>query len=374
MESNMKKLGLGMMRLPRLEGGRDADIDKKQTADMIDLFLERGFKYIDTAFMYHDGESEKAVGELLAARHPRESFFLASKLPLWSMEKKEDMEEIFNTQLERTRAGYFDRYLIHGIDKRLVKKVDEFDAWGYMKSLKEKGLARSIGFSFHSTAEHLDEILTKHPEMEFVQLQLNYADWESEDVQSRLCYEVAEKHNKPVTVMEPVRGGALAAMPEGIRDIFLRAAPEKNIASWALRFVAELPMVNMVLSGMSNMQQLIENMDTFDNLKPLTEAEHRVISEVMEELSKIPTIPCTACKYCTPNCPQKINIPRVISLLNDYNTYRNLDANVRRYNMLTKSDKGKASSCIKCGKCESYCPQNIKIMSVLEEAAKAFEG
>lgn len=374
MELNMKKLGLGMMRLPKLEGGADADIDKKQTADMIDLFLERGFKYIDTAFMYHDGESEKAVGELLVSRHPRESFFLASKLPLWEMEKEEDLERIFKTQLERTRAGYFDRYLIHGIDKRLVKKVDEFDAWGYVKSLKEKGLARSIGFSFHSTAEHLDEILTNHPEMEFVQLQLNYADWESEDVQSRLCYEVAERHNKPVTVMEPVRGGALAAMPDSIRDIFLRSAPDKNIASWALRFVAGLPLVDMVLSGMSNMQQLIENMDTFDSLEPLTQAEHGVISEVMEELSKIPTIPCTACKYCVPNCPQNINIPRTIELLNDYNIYKNLDANVRRYNMMTKGSRGRASSCIECGKCEGYCPQNIKIMSVLVEAAKAFEG
>jgi len=373
MDSNIKKLGFGMMRLPRVEGGADADIDKKQAADMIDLYLERGFKYFDTAFMYHDGESEKAVGELLAARHPRESFLLASKLPLWDAGKKEDMEEIFKTQLERTRAAYFDRYLIHGIDRRLAKKIDDFDAWGYVKALKDKGLVRSIGFSFHSTAEHLDEILTKHPEMEFVQLQINYADWESADVQSRLCYEVAERHNKPVTVMEPVRGGALSAMPDDIRDIFLRAAPDKNIASWALRFVASLPLVDVVLSGMSNMEQLKENMETFDNLKPLTDAERKVISEVLAELSKIPTIPCTACKYCTTNCPKGINIPRIISLLNDYNVYKNLDANVRRYNMMINGGRGKASSCIQCGKCESHCPQNIKIISALSEAAKAFE-
>jgi len=373
MDSEIKKLGFGMMRLPKIEGGADADIDKKQAADMIDLYLERGFKYFDTAFMYHDGESEKAAGELLVSRHPRESFLLVSKLPLWDADKKEDMERIFKTQLERTRTSYFDRYLIHGIDRRLAKKIDEFDAWGYVKALKEKGLVRSIGFSFHSTAEHLDEILTAHPEMEFVQLQINYADWESSDIQSRLCYEVAEKHNKPVTVMEPVRGGALAAMPPDIRDIFFRAAPDKNLASWALRFVGSLPMVDMVLSGMSSMEQLVENMDTFDNLEPLTNDERKVISEALAELSKIPTIPCTACKYCTTNCPKSINIPRIIALLNDYTTYMNLDANKRRYNMMTSGGRGRASDCIQCGKCENHCPQNIKIISVLSEAAKAFE-
>jgi len=372
MESNMKKLGFGMMRLPKLNGGTDADIDKKQTAEMIDLFLERGFKYFDTAFMYHEGESEKAVGELLSARHPRDSFFLATKLPMMDIEKKEQMEEVFNTQLERTRAGYFDRYLIHGIDRRTAKKVDELDAWSFVKALKEKGLVRSIGFSFHSSADHLDEILTKHPEMEFVQLQINYADWEDKEVQSRLCYEVAEKHGKPVTVMEPVRGGALAAMPENIRSILLRAAPDRNIASWALRFVGSLPMVNMVLSGMSSIEQLKENMETFDNFEPLTDSERRVIAEVVEEIRKIPTIPCTACKYCTPNCPQNINIPRIISLLNDYTIYRSLEPNVRRYNMMLKGGRGKASDCIECGSCEGHCPQNIKIISVLKEAAKTF--
>jgi len=373
MDSSIKKLGFGLMRLPKVEGGKEADIDKKQLADMIDLFLEKGFKYFDTAFMYHDGESEKAVGELLTARHPRDSFLLATKLPMMVINKREQMEEIFNTQLERTRAGYFDRYLIHGIDKRNAQKVDDLDAWGFVRSLKEKGLVRSIGFSFHSSAEHLDELLTKHPEIEFVQLQINYADWDDEEVQSRLCYEVAEKHGKPITVMEPVRGGALAAMPEHIRRILLDAAPDRSVASWALRFVASLPQVQIVLSGMSNLEQIKDNISIFDNFKPLTDEEQKLISKVVEELRKIPTIPCTGCRYCTSNCPQNIGIPSIIDLYNDYSIYKNLDANLRRYNMMVKGGRGRASDCVECRSCESACPQNINITDILKEAAKVFD-
>ncbi len=366
------KLGFGLMRLPKISGGSEKDIDKALTADMIDLFLERGYKYFDTAFVYHEGESEKAVRELLTNRYPRDKFYLATKMPLWDLNKHEDMEEVFKIQLERTGVSYFDNYLLHGIDRYVAKKLDEFDGWAYMKSLKERGLIRKLGFSFHSSAEHLDEVLSNHPELEFVQLQLNYADWESKEVQSRLCYEVAEKHNKPVIVMEPVRGGALAAMPPEIREVFLSAAPDKSIASWAFRFVGSLPMVSTVLSGMSDMQQLRDNMDTFDNFKPLTEDEHKVIKTAVEMLSKMPTIPCTGCKYCVTNCPKRINIPRLIPLINDFRTYRNLDANKRRYNMTTARG-GKASDCILCSECERHCPQNLKITGILSDIAKTFE-
>ena len=355
-----------------MPGGGEKDIDKAQTADMIDLFLERGYKYFDTAFVYHQGESEKAVRELLTERYPRDKFFLATKMPLWDLNSKEELDEIFNTQLERTGAKFFDNYLLHGVDRFVEQKLDDIDGWEYVKALKERGLIRSLGFSFHSTAEHLDEVLSKHPELEFVQLQLNYADWESADVQSRLCYEVAEKYNKPVIVMEPVRGGALAAMPPEIRDLFFRAAPGKSLASWAFRFVGSLPMVSTVLSGMSDISQLRDNMETFDNFEPLTEAEYEVINTAMEALSKIPTIPCTGCKYCVSNCPKRINIPRLIPLLNDFRTYQNLDANKRRYYMTTARG-GKASDCILCGECERHCPQNIPITKVLSDISKAFE-
>jgi predicted aldo/keto reductase-like oxidoreductase len=368
----MKKLGFGLMRLPKIPGGNGKDIDKAQTADMVDRFLERGFSYFDTAFVYDNGESEKTAGEVLVGRYPRDKFQLATKLPIWDLKKKEEMQEIFDIQLERTGAKYFDNYLIHGINKGNAKVIEECGAWDHAKSLKERGLARHIGFSFHSTADHLDEVFDKHPEAEFVQIQLNYADWESKEVQSRLCYEVAVKYGKKVLVMEPVRGGALAAFPPEIREIFFRAAPDKNLASWALRFVGSLPQAEMVLSGMSDMSQLLQNMDTFDNMEPLTAAELAVIAEALEALSKIPTVPCTACKYCVDSCPEKIGIPGLIKLYNDYYTYRNLDSNKRRYDMVT-GNGGKASSCIKCGECERHCPQNIPIRDTLEKVAKVFE-
>lgn len=360
------------MRLPKLPGGAEKDIDKSQVADMIDYFLGKGFTYFDTAFVYHSGESEKVAGELLVGRYPRDKFQLATKIPVMDMKSAADSERIFSTQLERTKAGYFDNYLIHGINRGQAAKIDEFGLWEFLKDKKERGFIKHLGFSFHSTADHLEEILKAHPEAEFVQIQLNYADWESKEVQSRLCYEVAEKYGVKVLVMEPVRGGALAAMPPEIRDIFFKAAPDKNLASWALRFAGSQPQVDIVLSGMSEMQHVIENTETFDNMKPLSESEMAVIKEALEALSKIPTVPCTACKYCVDSCPEKINIPGLIKLFNDYRTYRNLDANKRRYDMITARG-GKASSCIKCGVCESHCPQNIAIRDTLTEIAKDFE-
>ncbi len=368
----MKKLGFGLMRLPKLPGGGEKDVDKAQVAEMIDYFMGRGFSYFDTAFVYHSGESEKIAGELLVERYPRDKFQLATKLPVMEMKSGGDCERIFSTQLERTKAKYFDNYLIHGINRGIADKIDEFGVWDYLNKQKEKGLIRHLGFSFHSTADHLEQIFKAHPEAEFVQIQLNYADWESSEVQSRLCYEVAEKFGKRVLVMEPVRGGALAAMPPEVRDIFFRAAPERNLASWALRFAGSFPLVDVVLSGMSEMSHMIQNTETFDNFEPLTKAELGVIAEALEMLSKMPTVPCTACKYCVDSCPERINIPGIIKLYNDYHIYRNLEANKRRYDMVTARG-GKASSCVKCGECERHCPQNIHIRDTLELAAKDFE-
>lgn len=367
----MKKLGFGLMRLPKLPGGGEKDVDKAQTADMIDCFLERGFTYFDTAFVYHAGESEKIAGELLVSRHPRDKFQLTTKLPFSIMKKKEDAEEIFKTQLERTGAKYFDNYLIHGIGIGGTSKLDDFAVWDFLKSLKERELVRHIGFSFHSNAAYLEELLKAHPEVEFVQLQINYADWESKDVQSRLCYEVAEKYGKRVLVMEPIRGGALTVMPNEVRDVFFKAAPDKNLASWALRFVGSLPLVDVVLSGMSDMNQMKENTDTFDNFEPLSDAEQKVIDEALDLLSKVPTIPCTGCKYCEDNCPEKIGVPRILGVYNTYLIYQNLDGNRRRYGLLAG---GRASQCIECGQCEEHCPQSLPIRKLLKKVVEDFES
>lgn len=370
----MKKLGFGMMRLAKLPGGGEKDVDKTQVADMIDLYMERGFSYFDTAYFYHSGESEKVARELLIERYPRESFKFATKMPVWEMKSKDDCEKVFQEQLDRTKAKYFDNYLIHGLNRGNIGTIDAYGLWDYLKSLKERGLAKHIGFSSHTTADHLVELFEKHPEVEFVQIQLNYADWESKDVQSRLCYETAVKYGKKIYVMEPVRGGALTALPQEVRDIFFKAAPDKNLASWALRFAASLPNIEMVLSGMSDMSQLVENIDTFDNFEPFSEKELEVINEAMAALSKMPTVPCTGCKYCVNNCPEKINIPALIKLYNDYLTYRNLEANLRRYEFaIGRSGSGKASSCAGCGECERRCPQGIKIIDTLKNIASDFE-
>jgi predicted aldo/keto reductase-like oxidoreductase len=367
----MKKLGFGLMRLPKLPGGGEKDVDKTQTAEMIDCFLDRGFTYFDTAFVYHAGESEKIAGELLVSRYPRDKFQLTTKLPFSILKNKEDAENIFNTQLERTGAKYFDNYLIHGIGIGNPQKIDEFGVWDFMKSLKERELIRHLGFSFHSTPEFLEKLLQEHPEVEFVQLQINYADWESKDVQARRCYELAEKYGKRVFVMEPIRGGALTVMPPEVRQVFYDAAPDKNLASWALRFVAELPKVDVVLSGMSEMKHMLENTETFDKFEPLTVSEHAVIEKALDMLSKIPTIPCTACKYCEENCPEKIGVPRIFGVYNTYLTYKNLDGNRRRYGLLAG---GRASQCIDCGTCEEHCPQNLPIRKLLKKVVEDFEN
>lgn len=368
----MKKLGFGMMRLPKLPGGGEKDLDRAQLAEMIDMFIARGFTYFDTAYFYHDGESEKAARELLIDRYPRDSFQFATKMPVWEMKSKDDAEKVFADQLERTNAKYFDNYLIHGLNKGNAATIDEYGLWDFLKLLKDRGLVRHIGFSSHTTADHLEEIFIKHPETEFVQIQLNYADWENKDVQSRLCYELAVKYGKKIYVMEPVRGGALAALPPEVRELFSKAAPEKSLASWALRFAGSFPNVEVVLSGMSQKNQVAENMDIFDNFEPLSGAELKVINEAVDMLSKMPTVPCTGCKYCANHCPESINIPGMIKLYNDYITYRNLDANILRYKFAVGSG-GRASSCIKCGECERRCPQGIRIKDTLVNVASDFE-
>ena len=366
--SEIAKLGFGLMRLPMLE--EEVDVAKLQK--MVDDFMAAGFTYFDTAYVYTGGKSEEVVSDVLSSKYPRDAYQLATKLPIWEAKKKEDMQVILNKQLERCGVEYFDYYLIHAIGEDRIKVLDEYDGWQFMIDQKIKGTAKHIGFSFHDTADVLDKILTDHPEMEFVQLQINYVDWESDDIQSRLCYEVAKKHNKPVIIMEPVKGGNLAIMPPDVQKIFKTADPDGSVASWALRYAGSFDNIITVLSGMSNDEQMHDNIDTFKDFEAIDESDKKVIAAVVEKLAEQPTIPCTDCKYCVDDCPMNIAIPGVFEVSNDYKIYGNLDSTKGSYGWAT-SKGGKASACIECGVCETLCPQHIKIIDELAQAAELFE-
>lgn len=365
-----KKLGFGCMRLPVLAGDQER-IDDAQFCRMIDSYLKQGFLYFDTAYPYHNGKSEEAVRRCLVERYDRERFFLADKMPLWLAKEPGDYADIFDTQLKRCGVEYFDFYLLHAMNKGSFAETEEKGGFDFVRSRKEAGKIRHIGFSFHDSAEVLDEILTAHPEMEFVQLQINYYDWESDSVQSRKCYEVAEKHGTPVIVMEPVKGGTLANMVGKPAEILKGLDASASFASFAVRYAASLPNVVMVLSGMSDMDQLSDNISYMKELKPLDKKEQQAIARVVEELRKLPTIPCTKCRYCVDDCSKKILIP---DLFDDYNTelqFGRTKASRDSYARHTK-ENGRAGDCVRCGKCEGHCPQHLEIRSLLEQVEEMF--
>ncbi len=373
MDMTAKKLGFGLMRLPTLEDEAKS-IDIPQLCDMVDSFLEQGYTYFDTAWMYCNFSSEKAIKKALVERHPRDSYTLATKLHVGYVERPEDRDRIFNTQLENTGVDYFDYYLLHSLSTENLSKYDEYDCWSWIADKKKQGLIKHVGFSFHDNAEVLDSILTAHPEMEFVQLQINYLDWDSDSIQSRLCYETARRHGKPVIVMEPVKGGTLAALPTAAAEDLQTIHPDWSPASWAVRFAASLPGVFMVLSGMSNRQQLADNTAYMHHTPKLDDRDMAAIHRTVATLNSRADIPCTGCAYCVDGCPMNIPIPRCFSLYNaDLQEVEGKGwlPQEAYYDNLTLQ-YGKAGDCIACGHCEAVCPQHIPIIDGLKKVADHF--
>ena len=357
------------MRLPRLG---DGSIDIEQVKTMVDLFIQADGTYFDTAYVYTG--SEDATREALVERYPRDAYTLATKLNARVAKDAEAAKAQFFTSLERTQAGYFDYYLLHALSGvgDNYKRYDEFGAWDFARAQRDAGKIRHLGFSFHGSPELLEELLNKHPEAEFVQLQINYADWNNPRVQSRRCWEIARSHNLPITIMEPVKGGTLADPPGFVRDILTAADPNLSPAGWAIRFAASLDGVLSVLSGMSNIAQMEDNLSFMRDFKPLNDAERRVIERAQAALDAVPSIACTGCRYCVEGCPQSIAIPDVFGAMNQNLIFGRLENAKRSYAFETRNG-GKASDCIQCGQCESACPQQLPIIEYLKQCAATLE-
>ena len=361
------KFGFGLMRLPKV----DDKIDLPQVCEMVDRFLAAGFTYFDTAFVY-DG-SEQAAKAALVDRHPRTSYTLATKLHVGKAASAEEARRELQTSLERTGAGYFDYYLLHALMDTNIEKYAEYGLWDFVKEQKARGTIRHYGFSFHDKPETLDKLLTEHPDVDFVQLQINYADWENPEVQSRACYEVARRHGKPVVIMEPVKGGALADPPAEVKALFDAAAPGVSYASWALRFAASLDGVLAVLSGMSNVAQMEDNLATMGNFAPLNDEEQKVIQQAQHLLGNSAAIACTACHYCTAGCPRNIPIPEIFAAANKQ-LANGQQAEAAAAYAAAVAGAGKASDCIHCRQCEQICPQHLPITRLLGRCADMFEA
>ena len=364
------KLGFGLMRLPKTKDGK---IDLEQTKQMVDRFMEAGLTYFDTAYVYDDGDSERAAKAALVDRYPRESFTLATKLCAWmGAHDEKSAKQQFYTSLERRAISEFDYYLLHALQAGNYKTYDKYHIWDFVKEQKEKGLIKHWGFSFHATPDILDQLLTDHPDAEFVQLQLNYADWENPDVTARENYEVARKHGKSIVVMEPVKGGALANPPTKVQEIFRQADLKASFASWAIRYAASLDGIITVLSGMSNLEQMEDNLSYMKDFRPLNAHEQQAIRKAQEAINGVKSIPCTGCHYCTGGCPKQIPIPEIFAARNRQLVWGQLQEGQAAYDQLAA--KGNvASDCIGCGQCERACPQHIKVIQRLKECAAALE-
>ena len=361
------KLGFGLMRLPK---NPDGSIDVPQTARMADAFIAAGGTYFDTAYVYDGGGSEAAFKAAVADRYPREAYTIATKLhpTAAGITDAESAKQEFFTSLERTGAGYFDFYLLHAIQRTYYRKFDEYGLWDFVKEQKEKGLIRHMGFSFHADPELLEELLEAHPEVEFVQLQINYADWDNPGVAARQNWEICQKHGKPVVIMEPVKGGVLADPIPEVRKVFDESGKGWSYAGWALRYAASVGGLITVLSGMSSEAQMADNLRTMQGFRPMTEEERAVIRQAQEALNGDKSIPCTSCHYCTKGCPMNIAIPEIFNVVNRKKGSAEFRTK-REYNIVTR-EKGKASDCIACGQCEGVCPQHLPIIELLKSCTE----
>ena len=363
--------GFGCMRLPM----KDGRVDEEEFSRMADAFIAAGFNYFDTAHGYIGGQSELAIGKCVAGRHDRSRFLLTDKLTTPYFNKQEDIRPFFMQQLKDCGVDYFDFYLMHAQDRNNYQKYKKCKAYETCFALKEEGLIRYFGISFHDKAEVLDLILTEHPEIEIVQIQFNYVDYADASVESGKVYEVCEKHEKPVIVMEPVKGGSLVNLPADA-DAILRGLNGGSNASYALRFAASFPNMAMVLSGMSDMSQMKDNISAMRDFQPLNETEREAIRKVNDIFHSLNLIPCTGCRYCVEEsqCPKGIRIPDMFSSMNAHEAFHNWNTGYYYNNVITGEGHGKASECIRCGKCERVCPQHLPIRELLQKVAETFEN
>lgn len=368
--SKMPKLGFGLMRLPE----KDGKIDYDTVCGMADKYMAAGLNYFDTAYVYHGGTSEVAARECVVKRYPRDSFYLATKLPAWELKTEDDRDRIFGIQCERAGVDYFDYYLLHsledGYNYDTYERLNCFE-WGVQK--KAEGRIKHFGFSFHGTPALLEKVLDKHPEVEFVQIQLNYADWDNPVVGSGKLYEILHARNIPMIIMEPVKGGTLADPVPEIKELFESVRPGASPASWALRYVGSLPGVMTILSGMSTPEQMSDNVSTFTDFKPLSEEERKTIEKARRILLDTPTIGCTSCRYCCDGCPQGIKIPDIFTLMNAVRMYKESWRAKNLYNS-SIAPYARASDCLGCGQCEGVCPQHLPIIELLKDASAQFDG
>lgn len=367
----MKKLGFGTMRLPII-GGDDSKVDIQKFSEMVDLFMKRGFTYFDTSYVYHGGMSESAIKEALVDRYPRDRFTITTKLPVFLLQDDSDTRRYFEEQLSRLGTDYVDYYWLHALNAATYAQAEKFHAFEEMQKLKVEGKIRHLGFSFHDSAQVLDRILTAHPEMEYVQLQLNYFDWTSRSVQAKACYDTVVRHGKQVVVMEPVKGGSLVNVPEEAEKMFRTKQPELSNASWAIRFAASLDHVLVVLSGMSDMAQVEDNTSYMENFEPLTQEEFKIIEKVNEIIRSQKEVDCIACGRCTEECPKNIPMADYFDMYNEFCQMHHYTNGMVYYGTFPEGT-GKASECTACGACEQVCPKNLPIQELLKKVAGAFE-